>query len=72
MDAVLMEYSFKKSDRFVKILTERGFAVHVKHGMKKRTYRNLFIYCQDANNGLQLRLQADEDAGKNNKRTKQG
>ena len=35
IDAVLMEYHFKKPDRLVKILTENGFAVHVKHGLKK-------------------------------------
>jgi FkbM family methyltransferase len=35
IDAVLMEYHFEKPDRLVKILTENGFAVHVKHGLKK-------------------------------------
>ena len=35
MDAVLMEYHFKKPDRLVEILTENGFAVHVKYGLKK-------------------------------------
>ena len=35
IDALLMEYHFEKPDRLVKILTENGFAVHVKHGLKK-------------------------------------
>jgi FkbM family methyltransferase len=35
MDAVLMEYHFKKPDRLVEIFTENGFAVHVKYGLKK-------------------------------------
>ncbi len=36
IDAVLMEYHFEKPDRLVKILTENGFAVHVKHGLGKK------------------------------------
>ncbi len=35
IDAILMEYHFKKPDRLVKIFTENGFAVHVRHGLKK-------------------------------------
>ena len=35
IDVVLMEYHFEKPDRLVKILTENGFAVHVRHGLKK-------------------------------------
>ena len=35
MDAVLMEYHFKKPDRLIEIFTENGFAVHVKYGLKK-------------------------------------
>lgn len=35
IDAVLMEYHFKKPDRLVEIFTENGFAVHVKYGLKK-------------------------------------
>ena len=36
IDVVLMEYHFDKPDRLVKILTESGFSVHVKHGLKKK------------------------------------
>jgi len=35
MDAVLMEYHFRKPDRLVEILTENGFAVHVICGSQK-------------------------------------
>ncbi|MHC4619284.1 MAG: FkbM family methyltransferase [Planctomycetota bacterium] len=35
IDAVLMEYHFEKPDGLVRILTDNGFAVHVKHGLKK-------------------------------------
>ncbi len=35
MDILLMEYHFKNPDRLVEILTENGFAVHVKYGLKK-------------------------------------
>jgi len=35
MDVVLMEYHFRKPDSLVQILTENGFAVHVKHGLRK-------------------------------------
>ncbi|MDT8302790.1 MAG: FkbM family methyltransferase [Sedimentisphaerales bacterium] len=35
IDAILMEYHFKKPDRLVKVLTENSFAVHVIHGSKK-------------------------------------
>jgi len=35
IDAVLMEYHFKKPDRLVEIFAENGFAVHVKCGLKK-------------------------------------
>jgi len=35
IDVVLIEYHFKKPDRLVEIFTENGFAVHIKHGLKK-------------------------------------
>jgi len=35
IDALLMEYHFEKPDRLVNILAENGFAVHVKHVLKK-------------------------------------
>jgi FkbM family methyltransferase len=35
IDAALMEYHFEKPDRLVNILVKNGFAVHVRHGVKK-------------------------------------
>jgi FkbM family methyltransferase len=36
IDVVLMEYHFRKPDSLVQILTEHGFAVHVKHGLGEK------------------------------------
>ncbi|HPS55495.1 MAG TPA: FkbM family methyltransferase, partial [Sedimentisphaerales bacterium] len=51
IDAILMEYHFRNPDALLKILTERGFAVHVIHGLKKEPITGYLYAVKMGKNG---------------------